>query len=226
MRKHLLLRPFDRYSLCCYFGAVALILFLAEGQNVPTILFQGFSVVNGTGGLDLLSAMLWNLCVLPPVSASILYIIHEFEVLFFYTVLRSKSILRWWLVRFASIVFLNYAFYCLAQILLTLICHNQFISEQGFKIAMLFPLHTTVLSILCCHGVVLFSSRGAVAFYLLVEGALVIIGTTFPRICPFLLPYLGMICIVGDVWIATALASLLLVAILNVSIIWRIKKRN
>lgn len=226
MRKHLLLRPFDRYTLCCYFGAVALILFLAEGQNVPTILFQGFSVVNGTGGLDLLSAMLWNLCVLPPVSVSILYIIHEFEVLFFYTVLRSKSILHWWLARFTAIVFLNYAFYCFVQIILTLTRCNHLIPEQTFKIAILFPLHTTLLSTLCCGGAILFSSRGAISLYLLMEGVLVMIGMVYPPISPFLIPYWGMTCATGDFWVSPVLASLVLLLIFNIAVIWYIKKHH
>lgn len=226
MKIHLLLRPFDRYTVSCYLGAVALMLFLSIGQDAPPSLFQGFAAAGGMGGVDLLGTMLWNLCVLPPVSACILYMLHEFETLFPYTILRSRTLYRWWMLRFAVILFLNYAFYFFAQLALTITRGNPLLLSEAAELAALFPLHTTLLSTLCCVGIVRFSSRGAIVSYLLVEGVLVIIGMAYPPISHFLLPYWGMTRSVGEQWILAVLGSLLLLAALNVAMIWLVRRHT
>ena len=111
MKGRLFTRVFDLHTLTCYLTAIALMLFLVGGHRSPLSFFMGFSAQDGVGGLDILKTMEWNLCVLPPVSASLLFLMPELGTLSTYTILRSKNIRSWWLMRLAAVVVINYVFF-------------------------------------------------------------------------------------------------------------------
>lgn len=114
MKGRLFTRVFDHHTFACYFAAIALMLFLVGGHRSPLLFFMGFSAQDGAGGLDIMRTMEWNLCVLPPVSASILFLMPELGALSTYTIVRSKNIRRWWLMRLAAVVVINYVFFLFA----------------------------------------------------------------------------------------------------------------
>ena len=116
MKGRLFTRVFDLHTLTCYLTAIALMLFLVGGHRSPLSFFMGFSAQDGVGGLDILKTMEWNLCVLPPVSASLLFLMPELGTLSTYTILRSKNIRSWWLMRLAAVVVINYVFFLFALI--------------------------------------------------------------------------------------------------------------
>jgi len=111
MKGRLFTRVFDHHTFACYFAAIALMLFLVGGHRSPLLFFMGFSAQDGAGGLDIMRTMEWNLCVLPPVSASILFLMPELGALSTYTIVRSKNIRRWWLMRLAAEVGIYYVFF-------------------------------------------------------------------------------------------------------------------
>lgn len=226
MRRHLLTRILGHYTLLCYLASVILMCFLAGGHRAPLLFFLGFSPGHGVGGLDLIKTMEWNLCVLPPVSASILFLIPELGTLSTYTILRSKTISRWWLMRLAGIVIINYAFFFFALLVLALPMGNDIQWSKWAPAVALFPLHTTLLSILCGCGILLFSSRAATILYLLVEGGLLVVGMVYPPGSLFLIPYWGMAQTMGGKWMATVLVSLFLLIALNFGILCWLNRHN
>lgn len=226
MRGYFLSRIFNWYTAICCIVAVCLMLFLFCVRSSTTILFQGFSAANSMGRLDLLKTMEWNLCILPPVSASLLFIAPELGVLSTYTVLRTSTMRRWWLARFGAMAMINYVFFFFALGVLTLFAGNTMQWAQWLPTAALFPLHTTVLSALCCCGILLSSSRAAVIIYLLIEAGLLLIGLALPPVSLFLIPYWGMVQAMGSSWGYAVVGSLFFLAAFNTGIIWWLGRHN
>lgn len=68
--------------------AVFLLLVITAPKGVSiTELLGGFSAIGGMGRLNILGIMRWNLCVLPPVAVSILFMSSELGPLSAYTVI-------------------------------------------------------------------------------------------------------------------------------------------
>lgn len=223
MKGHLFIRIFNRHTLVCYLSTITLIFFLAGGQRSPCSFFLGFSALDSAGGLNLLKIMEWNLCVLAPVSASLLFLMPEMGPLSTYTILRTKTIRHWWIMRLAAVVAINYVFSLIGLFILP----GRDMQMAEWLLAMvLFPLHTTLLSTFCAGGMLLLSSRAAVIFYLLVEGGLLVIGMAYPPVSLFLLPYWGMAQAIGAHWGAVVAVSLLLFAVLNLCILYWLDRHN
>lgn len=218
MKGRLFTRVFDHHTFACYFAAIALMLFLVGGHRSPLLFFMGFSAQDGAGGLDIMRTMEWNLCVLPPVSASILFLMPELGALSTYTIVRSKNIRRWWLMRLAAVVVINYVFFLFALVLLSLISGAELLLAEWSTAAVLFPLHTTLLSSLCAGGMILFTSRATIIFYLLVECGLLAVGMAYPPVSLFLPPYWGMAQAMGDRFSSAVAVSVFLLIVLNLEI--------
>lgn len=225
MKGSLLTRVFDRHTCTCYFAAITLMLILAGGHRSPLLFFMGFSAQDGAGGLDILKTMEWNLCVLSPVSASILFLMPELGALSTYTIVRSKNIRRWWLMRLAAIVAINYAFFVFALLLLSLTSGTEMLAEWS-TVAVLFPLHTTLLSSLCAGGMVLFTSRATIIIYLLIECGLLVVGMAYPPISLFLPPYWGMAQAMGNSFCSAVAVSVFLLIVLNLGILYWLSRHN
>lgn len=226
MKGRLFTRVFDRHTLTCYLAAIALMLFLVDGHRSPLSFFLGFSAQDGAGGLDILKAMEWNLCVLPPISASLLFLMPELGTLSTYTVLRSKNIRRWWLMRLAPVVVINYVFFLFALVLLSLVPGSYLLWTEWSVAIVLFPLHTTLLSILCAGGMILFASRAAIILYLLIECGLLMVGTAYPPVSLFLPPYWGMAKAMGNNFSSAVAVSLFLLVAVNLGILYWLSKHN
>lgn len=226
MRWHLLRRIFNRHTIICYITAVCLMLILVGERDSAITFFQGFSVSNGMGRLDLLKVMEWNLCILPPISASLLFVIQELGVLSSYTVLRTRTIRFWWMVRFAAVIIINYVFFFFSAMTLFLSDGSAIQWETWLRTAALFPLHTTLLSVLCCTGILLFSSRAAVIIYLLIEAVFLLFGLVHPPISLFLIPFWGMVEAMGSFWRYAVIGSLFLFVVLNFNLICWLSRHN
>ncbi len=226
MKGRLFTRVFDRHTLACYLAAIALMLFLVGGHRSPLSFFMGFSAQDGAGGLDILRAMEWNLCVLPPISASLLFLMPELGTLSTYTIVRSKNIRHWWLIRLAAVVVINYVFFLFSLVLLSLISGSDLLWAEWCTAMVLFPLHTTLLSVLCAGGMILFASRAAVILYLLVECGLLAVGMAYPPVSLFLPPYWGMAQAMGNNFRSAAAISMFLLIVLNLGIVYWLGQHN
>ncbi len=191
-------RILDRRAITIYFAAWLLFFTVMPGQKGAMDLLGGFSPQESRG-LDILGIMRWNLCVLPPVAVSILFMDVEMGVLRVYTMVRSGSVGKWYLPRFIGIVAANLVYLLLFVGIAEAGVGSGDYKRNGFGLFLaVFFLHSflmSVVSVALCG-----KSRRvhtAVVFYLLVEGIMVVIGDIFPRAAACLPPYWGMIRQVG-----------------------------
>lgn len=194
MNRKIISRILDRRAMLIYFAAWLLLFTVTPGQKSAMNFLGGFSP-RESRGLDVLGIMRWNLCVLPPVAVSILFMDVEAGVLRTYTMIRVKKAKEWFLPRFAGIAAANLV-YLLLSVGLTEVCTGSGdYRRDGFPLfLLLFFLHSFLMSTvsvaLCAK------SRGVhmpVVFYLAVEGVMVVIGNIFPQTAACLPPYWGMI---------------------------------
>lgn len=150
----------------------------------------------------------------------------ELGALSTYTIVRSKNIRHWWLMRLAAVVVINYVFFLFALILLSLISGAELSLAQLSTTAVLFPLHTTLLSVFCAGGMILFASRAAVILYLLVECGLLAVGMAYPPVSLFLPPYWGMAQAMGNNFGSQGAVSVFLLIVLNFGIVCWLGRHN
>lgn len=191
-------RILDRRAIIIYFTAWLLFFTVMPGQKGAMDILGGFSPQESRG-LDILGIMRWNLCVLPPVAVSILFMDVEMGVLRVYTMVRSESVKKWYLPRFIGIAAANLVYLLLFVGVAEIGMRSGDYKRNGFGLFLaVFFLHSflmSVVSVALCG-----KSRRvhtAVVFYLLVEGIMVVIGDIFPQTAACLPPYWGMIRQVG-----------------------------
>lgn len=83
-------RILDRRAIMIYFAAWLLFFAVTPGHKGAMAILGGFSPQESRG-MDILGIIRWNLCVLPPVAVSILFMDVEMGVLRVYTMVRSGS---------------------------------------------------------------------------------------------------------------------------------------
>lgn len=175
--------------------AMFLLLMITAPKSASTVgLLGGFSTVGGMGRLNILGIIRWNLCVLPPVAVSILFMASELGPLSTYTVMRAASIKTWYLVRLCAVILAN-LIYISTFILLGAVFGLNARSEpfRLYQLMLVFPMHTILMSgISVMLLTVCRSSKAPVFSYFAVEGCMVIGGSLFPGISKYLLPFWGM----------------------------------
>lgn len=122
--------------------------------------------------------------------------------------------------------FACYVFFLFALVLLSLISGAELLLAEWSTAAVLFPLHTTLLSSLCAGGMILFTSRATIIFYLLVECGLLAVGMAYPPVSLFLPPYWGMAQAMGDRFSSAVAVSVFLLIVLNLGIIYWLSRHN
>lgn len=191
-------RILDRRAIMIYFAAWLLLFAVTPGQKGAMDILGGLSPQGG-GGLDILGIMRWNLCVLPPVAVSILFMDVEMGVLRVCTMVRSGSVKKWYLSRFVGIAAANAAYLLLFVGMAEIGAGSGDYKRNGFGLFVaVFFLHSFLMSVV--SAALCGKSRrvhAAVFFYLLVEGIMVVVGDIFPRTAACLTPYWGMIRQVG-----------------------------
>lgn len=198
MKGKIISRILDRRAIIIYLAACLLLFIVTPGQKGVMNILGGFTP-KGSRGLDIIGIMRWNLCVLPPVAASILFMDVEMGALRVYTLIRTKNVKRWFLSRFTAIAAANLIYLFLFTVLAESYAGSGDYKRNGFFVFLtIFFLHSFMMSVvsvaLCARsgGV-----RISVIFFLAVEGIMVVIGDIFPQTAAYLLPYWGMIQQVG-----------------------------
>lgn len=191
-------RILDRRTIALYAG-FWLLLWTATPERRGAMELLGGFVPRESRGLNILGIIRWNLCVLPPVAASILFMDAEMGALRIYTMIRSENVRKWFLPRLMGIAAANLVYPLLFAGLAAVAGSGDY-KRDGFGIFLaVFFLHSFLMSTV---SVVLCGKSGrvhaAVVFYLFAEGILVVVGNLFPRTAACLPPYWGMIRQVED----------------------------
>lgn len=200
MSKGIIKRIYSKQAITILLLACVLRALTLTNSTSFIDLLGGIPIYNN-GSLNLLEIIKWNICVLPPVSICALFTIDEFGSICRYTMLRDKSIQHWYKNRLYAVILANYS-YCLAFIFITCIlrisseCNVNMILLTG----LLFPLHTTLLSVVFLFIYARYKTpKLMIIVYLIVNGIMTIIGSIFPSTCKFLLPFWGMA--VNQIWL-------------------------
>ena len=215
MSRAMITRILNRYTIAAYFAMFLLLLITAPGNVSITELLGGFSAVRGMGRLNILGIIRWNLCVLPPVAVSTLFMSSELGRFSTYTVIRAASMKTWYLVRLCTVILAN-LIYTSAFTLLGAVLGLNARSElsQIYQLILIFPMHTTLMSgISAALLTISRSSKVSIFAYFIVEGGMVIGGSLFPSISQYLLPFWGMVQSEGLLWSSRGCHRLITVGI-------------
>ena len=146
-----------------------------------------------------------------------------------FTVIRETSLEKWFYKRYIAMVISSFTYIALAIILTTFLGFNKSLQlHQFFSFALLFSAHILLLISASVATLLIFRSAKAVLIlYLIIEGIMVIIGTTFPVTSKYLIPYWGMAIEDQTMTVAWKTALSLLITALSVLItIVFLKKHN
>lgn len=187
----ILFKGMNRSSIITYILIICLLSLHADPANPLLDIIGGFQT---TGFLEIFEIVCWVLCVLPPVAASVLFLSIELGGFSVYTVLRSHSILNWWLPRLFSVIITNIIYFF--TVLLFCAIRFSFIITDWTEIIFLgvrFISHSSMVSLLSILLLVTTSSlASAVIAFIFVDGISVAVGSVLPRLCKFLPPFWGM----------------------------------
>lgn len=114
MEGNVIRRILNRRTLAAYFGVSLLLTVITKGAGSAADILGGFVPVQG-GRLNVLEIMRWNLGVLAPVVASILFMDEELGTLRYFTLPRSKSVGSWCRLRFIAVGVANLVYLLVAQ---------------------------------------------------------------------------------------------------------------
>lgn len=172
--------------MCCLLAATA------EGKTVIDI-WGGF-VPSGSLLSNVIGIVRWNICVMPPIMICNLFMIAETGKLSTFTVIREISLEKWFFKRYIAMVISTLAYIAMAMILTTFLGFNNSLQlHQIIGFALTFSAHILLLISASVATLLIFRSAKAVLIlYLIIEGIMVIIGTTFPVTSKHLIPYWGM----------------------------------
>ena len=190
MNRKMISRIMDKRAIAIYLAVFLLLFAVTPGQKDVLDILGGFSPQESREP-DMIGMMRWSLCVLPPVAVSILFMDAEIGGLRFYTMVRAKTVKKWFFLRFMGIVAANLLYLLLFAVLTEICAGNGGYKRRGFLLfLLLFFVHSfcvSMVSVALCT-----QSKGihmAVVFYLAVEGIMVVIGDIFPQTAAYLPPY-------------------------------------
>lgn len=179
----------------CWIFIIAYILLLVTAPRPVSIveILGGFSPTRSTG-LNVISIVRWNLCVLPPAIVSILFMTSELGKLSCYTIIRAKSIKHWFLLRYTCIVLANIVYLLSFVLMTTALGYIAGCEIKSVCVLMLvFSIHITLISTISVILLVIFKShRLALLSFLTIEGGMVVVGSLFPSASKYILPFWGM----------------------------------
>ena len=180
-------------GIAIYLIAYLLLLVTAPGQASVIEIMGGFSPVGSTG-LKVISIMRWNLCVMPPVIVSMLFMSLELRKLSCYTVIRAKSIGHWFAVRYICVALAGVVYLLSFVLITTALGHNVGLEIKSVCVFMLvFSIHITLVSTISVTLLVISRShRIALLSFFAIDGGMVVVGSMFPSISKYILPFWGM----------------------------------
>ncbi len=168
MRKNVIGRIIVGRTLLLYFLTyILLFIVMNEGDSIIDI-YGGFST-SSNGGMNVIKIMRWNLCVLPPVAVSILYMDEELGTFGIYTIIRSKHMGHWWCMHWMAVVFANLV-YVLIPTFVVIIAGKKYGKESYGLFFVVFLSHILLMSILSVLIFIMFKSlKMSILFFGLVE---------------------------------------------------------
>lgn len=198
MRCRVVGRILNGRTLAAYLAVCLLLSVVTRGAGSAADILGGFAPAQG-GSLNVLAIMRWNLGVLPPVAAGILFMDEELGALRNFTLPRSGSVGRWCLRRFAAVGAADLAYLLMAEAVSALCALGGAGSadEEGFYFfgifLIVFFVHSFTMSavsaaLLAWKG----GPRAPLFLFLVVEGFLTAAGNLFPHVSAYLPPYWGM----------------------------------
>ena len=167
-----------------------------------SISFKDSSIYDILGGinssnkiLNIIQIIKWNLCILPPIIISLIFLSEEFGIFRKFTFIRSKNVLQWILVRFGIIVFINYMYILLFFLITYCIGLNkEFEISNIILLFTVFPINIITISMLIeTVSVTTNSQKNAIILYFFIEGFAVILGLIYPASSKYIISYWGML---------------------------------
>ena len=184
-------RIMDRTALCICLGVTALLLLTSADTPTVLNLLGGFSAATTMGMLNVVGIIRWILAVLPPTAISVLFITSELGPQSTFTMIRSKSVVRWIVARLGMILAVN-----LIYPLILLVVGFIFMPPpaiDAMRIYGIFSIHTCMVSFLSVFLVAIFkSSKPALLSFIVIEGCSVVVGNIVPSISKYMVGFWGM----------------------------------
>lgn len=185
-------RILNRWSIA-YYIITWLFLIVTTDSDLIVNIYGGFSAEKSYG-LNIIGLMRWNLCVMPPIVVSAVFMMSEMEIIIF-TIIRSKNAENWCILRYLTIVVINILYIlivvCLAESFGKIKRDNW---QELCNFIIIFFLHTLLVSIIVATSYVLHNSlKVTILVYFCIEGIMVVVGNLFPQISIYLLPFWGMV---------------------------------
>lgn len=193
MNAKMFCRILDKRAVIIYFSVI-FILLITNTKDMSVIGILGG--MNAAGALNVLGVMKWNVCVFPPVAVSTLFMMTEMGLLSKYTMGRSKSVKYWFAMRANSVVAANFAYFLTAFFVTSILtCKFDVRGDLFYRLMIIFPLHTIMLSMLSIMLLAICRTpKPVIIAYLIIEGITAVIGCLFPSVSRFMLAYWGMAC--------------------------------
>ena len=184
-------RIMDRTALCICLGITALLLLTSADTPTVLNLLGGFSAATTMGILNVVGIIRWILVVLPPTAISVLFITSELGPQSTFTMIRSKSVVRWIVARLGMILAVN-----LIYPLILLVVGFIFMPPpaiDAMRLYIIFSIHTCMVSFLSVFLVAIFkSSKPALLSFIVIEGCSVVVGNIVPSISKYMVGFWGM----------------------------------
>jgi hypothetical protein len=183
MSRKMMSRILNGRGIVIYLIAYVLLLVTAPGQASVIEIMGGFSPIGSTG-LKVISIMRWNLCVIPPVIVSNLFMSLELGKLSCYTVIRTKSISHWFTMRYICVVLAGIGYLLSFMLITTTLGYNVGCGIKSICVFMLvFSVHITLVSTISMTLLIISRSHRI---------GMVVVGSMFPSVSKYILPFWGM----------------------------------
>ena len=181
-------------NIIIYLCFIVLLIISFNNSSIYEIL-GGIDSSKNNNILNITQIIKWNLCVLPPIIISLLFLSEEFGIFRKFTLIRSKSVKEWVLVRFGIIVMINYIYIFLFFLVTDLIEINKELNiKDSLLLLFVFPIHTITISMIIeTIATITNSQKNAMISYFLIEGFTVILGLLYPKISKYMISYWGML---------------------------------
>ena len=223
---------YGRILICKASIAYCVVLFLLAWIGDWEYNYRILGGFVATGNINVLQIMQWTLSVFPPIFMATLFWESESGNMYYFTILRCKSVAQWCHSRFETVFFLNASYYILALGLKFLFQPVYLFFIESLLGGAQFILHTTLISFTLIYILTRFKSAHiAVSLFCFIEILLPTVGAAIPHLSKFLLPFWGMSYYTSQFrnvecyhWVVQSISFILLI-LFNIIIVARLKKQ-
>lgn len=227
MRVQMLRKALSPAILGFYF-CICFLLIATDSQNAGVLIWGGFSPTGGMG-LNIIAIIRWNLCVMPPVIACNLFMVPEIGKFSSFTMLRERSVQRWFFKRYFTVVLTALSYIAVVLIITTVFGLNKGVLEKSIlRFGYIFLVHILLLITASIGVLIKYKSvKASLLLYFTVEGIMVVVGSSYPSISGYLMPFWGMANNSANTSILiNSFMSFFLMCLIVVIIVCNIKKDN